>query len=965
VLDAALDQFGPHSRIISPYQVQSRYNFVRGGDIDEVRIHDRMLPDDHVEALARGVVPAAATPPDPDPSRPAWRDAWWTRFGWNRPGDPPPPLDAPNVAIRKVEIHDAHDVKRWWWKATDGIRETTWPGVYNRSRLPGRHDYFELPDWDCYSVSGRSITFTMPDEPWNRLEVSGAAWGTLDLVAAGVRPADPTAPGAAGRPVPGRRLFERPRGQARTFHQLAEPVRGEQVRFTNVEPETPIGELGAYLVRPGSEPAGIGRLTYRLMSGVPGLPDVEPLLRFIAGRHPAGERATMVAVPAGAPRVARDGPVAVLPIVHIVIPADFREAAGRGQRATFTYSWAGMGVALDGIAIDLPALRVVPTHGEYFPLNVQVKDPIWPLRNMLDVSVSVKPGTPHTLWLDTRDRILPDDRPLYVTMAGAGADFGPAALEGAEVRLVFEPRAEGLAEHVLDRFTQVRDAYAMLVEETPRTRRLNLFTRFEGDVRDLLRADPAHVLGRQYWYDANREQVPPPVVLANPPQGVPSWAFRQVELLGHVRRFVHWYIDERQIENGEFGGGLSDDGDLTNWWPGTALMGVTPGKILDSLRRHMEAFYDQGLFTNGLSTIQTDELHSYEEGIQVLGQLLLLDHGNPTHLERAMETAAAIERITGVNAAGHRHFRSIYFSGSRIAEEGVWGWSKAYSYLILHPAMALVDYNGSPRVRRLLLELADGLIAHRRVDEHGVARLRAAVEFSTDRDELDTPVEAAHPLLWAAYRWTGHRKYLQPILDVAPRSLTSLAPNLLDQLGARAEWRDRILAESPAGNPWRHLAWQVTGDTDVLAQMYADQSAAALRRQFINTEGSLWIDRVTVEHAEIQRGRLGGLALVRNATFPGHVVSWDFGVPGDEEQVAILVPEATPDRVRILAYVLADRPVAARMTAWDLAPGWWSVAQGTSTDTVSPPTGVTIRTVSLDRSTGLDVTFEPGTVTVL
>ena len=65
-----------------------------------------------------------------------------------------------SVRIRKVEIHDAYDLKRWWWKGTDGIRETTWPGVYNRSRLPGRNDYFQLPDWDCYSLSGKSVTFT-------------------------------------------------------------------------------------------------------------------------------------------------------------------------------------------------------------------------------------------------------------------------------------------------------------------------------------------------------------------------------------------------------------------------------------------------------------------------------------------------------------------------------------------------------------------------------------------------------------------------------------------------------------------------------------------------------------------------------------------------------------------------------------------------------------------------------------
>ena len=54
VLDAALDQFGPHSRTISPMQVQSAYNFVRGGDIDELRIYDRMLSDDNIASLARG-----------------------------------------------------------------------------------------------------------------------------------------------------------------------------------------------------------------------------------------------------------------------------------------------------------------------------------------------------------------------------------------------------------------------------------------------------------------------------------------------------------------------------------------------------------------------------------------------------------------------------------------------------------------------------------------------------------------------------------------------------------------------------------------------------------------------------------------------------------------------------------------------------------------------------------------------
>jgi hypothetical protein len=72
---------------------------------------------------------------------------------------------------------------------------------------------------------------------------------------------------------------------------------------------------------------------------------------------------------------------------------------------------------------------------------------------------------------------------------------------------------------------------------------------------------------------------------------VPAWAFRQIEAFQYLKKFVNWYIDKRQIENGELGGGLSDDGDLTNWWPGTALMGANPAKIERSLLLELDAFY--------------------------------------------------------------------------------------------------------------------------------------------------------------------------------------------------------------------------------------------------------------------------------------------------------------------------------------------------------------------------------------
>ena len=30
-----------------------------------------------------------------------------------------------------------------------------------------------------------------------------------------------------------------------------------------------------------------------------------------------------------------------------------------------------------------PALNVKPTHGEYVPMNIEVRDPLWPMRDMM------------------------------------------------------------------------------------------------------------------------------------------------------------------------------------------------------------------------------------------------------------------------------------------------------------------------------------------------------------------------------------------------------------------------------------------------------------------------------------------------------------------------------------------------------------------------------------------------------
>ncbi|MFD1958331.1 LamG-like jellyroll fold domain-containing protein [Novosphingobium panipatense] len=275
-LDMALDQFGLAGRVIAPHQVQSRYNFMRGSDLDDVRVYDHMLDGAQVAQLAnrQDVKPVA--------SRPDLRKAWLHRFGWDTQS--PPVLSDPVTTVRKIEFADAKDLKQWMWKGVDGIAETTWPGVYNRSGLPGRNDYFELPDWNVYVDGGKAYELTLPQNAsFNRVEIRGAAYGDLEW-------------SADGRSA-WQKLATRPRGVVRSLTDV--PTRkGGTLRFTNVMQEQPIQEIWAYGIHAGDVPRGTFQLSYTVRTDdAADLGALEALNAHIAGRYPAHERATVVALP--------------------------------------------------------------------------------------------------------------------------------------------------------------------------------------------------------------------------------------------------------------------------------------------------------------------------------------------------------------------------------------------------------------------------------------------------------------------------------------------------------------------------------------------------------------------------------------------------------------------------------------------------------------------------------------------
>ncbi|HEX2583596.1 MAG TPA: LamG-like jellyroll fold domain-containing protein, partial [Steroidobacteraceae bacterium] len=355
-LDSGLDQFGFAGRIVSPHQVQSRYHFMRGSDFDELKVFDHALSAIEVTALSSG----KQTRHEAGNESAERLKSWLHRYGWDTPSSVL--LTSPSTTIKKVEFTAAYDIKEEMRKGIDGIAETTWPGVYNRSTLPGRDDYFELPDWNVYVRGGKQYDLLVPsNQKFNRVEIRGAAFGTLNYA---------TSEDSAAQSKL-EKLDTRQQGIVRSVSNFAEH-NGGMLRFINTVQETPIQELWAYDVHAGAEPKGTFKLSYRIKAdAAPEFPCIKSLVDFIDGRYPSEERSIAVALPisakaavaAGSPTdtsiIKREKNLA--PLVHILIPSAFDDSlSARPLSRAWNYGWQNSHDGLDGIAIDIPALQIAP-----------------------------------------------------------------------------------------------------------------------------------------------------------------------------------------------------------------------------------------------------------------------------------------------------------------------------------------------------------------------------------------------------------------------------------------------------------------------------------------------------------------------------------------------------------------------------------------------------------------------------
>jgi hypothetical protein len=156
-------------------------------------------------------------------------------------------------------------------------------------------------------------------------------------------------------------------------------------------------------------------------------------------------------------------------------------------------------------------------------------------------------------------------------------------------------------------------------------------------------------------------------------------------------------------------------------------------------------------------------------------------------------------------------------------------------------------------------------------------------------------------------------------------------------------------------------------DKEAIAAKYEQMNFVAGIREYYNTLGHPWIDRVYFEPGEIQYDRLGGVSHKRGScVYPMNRIRWEFANTGDDEKVAILTPCATDDRVKLVAYNLSDETVKADVIGFEVNPGMWRIVSGIDGNgDDKADRDIVTREEPFERSVRVSVSFAPRLYTVI
>ena len=445
-----------------------------------------------------------------------------------------------------------------------------------------------------------------------------------------------------------------------------------------------------------------------------------------------------------------------------------------------------------------------------------------------------------------------------------------------------------------------------------------------------------------------------------PTDDAPGWSIAQREALCRLRHLAYWWVEQRQLDNGEFGGKLGDDVELLRWWAPLCLAGDETA--IRGWKRLADGVWQSKHVFEGYARNVADVEHA-AEFVADTAPLMLLYSDDPGCVQRLAYSAEHFESLwTGMTTDGNRHFRSAWFSSTDLESGGPKGRDLEYNTRAVQAMRYLAWRQRDPKLVDLLHQWSTAWVrAAMRTDKgkpQGI--IPASVRFPDEAINGEGPNWYQAGMYWDYYEWEHFAGSLMLDQLLFTYTLTKDERLLQPMFKAlelirleEASLGDGHPAELPAGSPaWAAaklvrcgLFWNVveqwrfmTGDPhwdDLIMEhgtAYGRYRISGNERHLVDglnqflegvryntplkTSEALFTDRVYVPGAEFVKAMLTGDGIYDNLS-PYYSVSWQ----QTDDDFTALVTDANSDRLEVHLFSHGGQSRRVVMRVWQLAPG--------------------------------------------
>lgn len=187
----------------------------------------------------------------------------------------------------------------------------------------------------------------------------------------------------------------------------------------------------------------------------------------------------------------------------------------------------------------------------------------------------------------------------------------------------------------------------------------------------------------------------------------PNWANHQREALEKLTEIIYFWIDERQLSDGQFGGGWGDDVEMWRRWA-PILIGFEDPKANSGQRLLSNGLFAQPHMQGGYTNKVYDVEHTAEDSGDSGTAMMHIAPRDSVWQARALHIATLMRNLwAGRNKRGFLQFKSTYFSSNTVDTDPQKACDTSYHPRVVQPTLLYWQRTGDPMLTGLFSDWMD------------------------------------------------------------------------------------------------------------------------------------------------------------------------------------------------------------------------------------------------------------------